>query len=468
MSIAEYISGLSYDPRVLLSVVEDGATQAVPVKERTTQSNAVVICTKTKTSLKKNLSEVAIMSPAAGVIFPGALVLADDDLMEGHPTPLALARNECVLSIDLPGLKNAHKAVVPTGSNVQDFVSGVLEEWNRDAKSDGYVNAARSFMQVTQAFSSEQTALDLGFHAKWAGGNVSSQLSSTSNTERSVVVAYFKQVFYTVTMDVPQSAAGVFADSVTEDQARAAFNSSHPPAYVRSVDYGRILMVKMETSSVDTSINLKGAFEQATSSGVTAGGDLAGKYAKILRDSTFSVVAIGGGAEAAMQVFKADTDQALKALRETIVSGATYRRDNPGLPVAYQVAFLRDNRFATMGFPTEYTETQCILYPNGFVKFQNGGAYVAKTEVTWREADQHGNYTVDHKWESGQQTAGWSHTLDIPGDAHDLRLKAWAKTGLVWNPWGEIMNVALEGPDQKCYRYKGTTLVGRGFEVKAP
>lgn len=464
MSIADYISGLSYDPRVLLSVVADGATQAVPLKERTTQSNAVVICTKTKTNLRKNLSEVAILSPAAGVIFPGALVLADEDLMEGHPTPLALARSECVLSIDLPGLPDAHKSVVPTGSAVQDYVTTALEAWNQIASRDGYVNAARSFMQVTQSHSTEQTALDLGFHAKWAGGNVSSQLSTTSNTERSVVVAYFKQVFYTVTMDVPGSAAGVFASSVTEDEARAAFNGSHPPAYVRSVDYGRLLMVKMETSSVDTTANLKGAFEQATSSGVTAGGNLESKYSQIIKNSTFSVVAIGGGAETTLEVFKGDADQAMKGLREYIQKGATYRRDNPGLPVAYQVAFLKDNRFATMGFPTDYTETQCIRYPNGFVKFEHGGAYVAKAEVTWREGDEHGNM-VEKKWESGQQTAGWSLTRDIPGDAQNLRLKAWAKTGLVWAPWGEILNVALEGPNNKCYRFGGTTL-NRKFEVK--
>lgn len=466
MNLSDYIAGLSYDPRVLLSVVEDGATQAVPVKERTTQSNAVVICTKTKTSLRKNLSEVAIMSPAAGVIFPGALILADEDLMEGRPTPIAaLARKECVLSIDLPGLKDAHKQVMPTGSSVQEYVNGVLEKWNEDPKSQGYVNAARSFMQVTQAFSSQQTALDLGFSSKWASGSVSSQFSTSSNTERSVVVAYFKQVFYTVTMDSPQGAASVFADSVTADEARQHFGNDHPPAYVRSVDYGRILMVKMETSSVDTSINLKGAFEQATSGGITAGGDLAQKYQAIIKNSTFSAVAIGGGAETPLEVFKGDSDQAMKGLRDYIQKGATYRRDNPGLPVAYQVAFLKDNRFAMMGFPTEYTETQCTRYPNGFVKFENGGAYVAKTEVTWREADHNGNYVVDRKWESGEKTAGWQQTVDIPGDAHGLRLKAWCKTGILWDPWGEIMNVALEGPNNKSYRFKGTTLIGRGYDV---
>src|SRR5690606_463223 len=193
---------------------------------------------------------------------------------------------------------------------------------------------------------------------------------------------------------------------------------------------------------------------------------IAQRYQSIIKNSTFSVVAIGGGAETSLEVFTGNSDQAMKGLRDYIQKGATYRRDNPGLPVAYQVAFLKDNRFAMIGYPTDYTETQCIRYPSGCVKFEKGVGYVDKVEVTWRESDAAGNPVVDSKWESGNKTAGWSQTVDIPGDAQGLRLKAWCKTGLVWDPWGEIMNLALEGPSNKCYRFKGTTLIGRGYEVK--
>jgi thiol-activated cytolysin len=399
------------------------------------------------------------------VVFPGALILADEDLMEGHPTPIALPRTECTLSVDLPGLGDSSGSVKPDGSSVQDFINGKLEIWNKDPKSQGYVNAARSFLNITQAFTSQQTALELGFNAKWASGNASSQLNVASTSDRSVVVAYFKQVYYTVTMNTPEAPASIFADSVTVDDARGVFGNDHPPAYIRSVDYGRILMVRMETTAVDTSVNLKGAFEQATSGGVSAGGNLKGKYQDIIKNSNFTVVAIGGGAESAIEVFDGASDGELKGLRSYIQKDATYGRDNPGLPVAYQVAFLKDNKFAIMGFPTDYTETQCIRYPNGFVKFKHDGAYVAKAEVTWVDSDQLGN-PLPRKWESGKKTAGWTQTVDIPGDAHGLRLKAWADTGLVWDPWGEILNIALEGPDNKCYRFKGTTLIGRGYDNK--
>ena len=111
-----------------------------------------------------------------------------------------------------------------------------------------------------------------------------------------------------------------------------------------------------------------------------------------------------------------------------------------------------------MGFTTDYTETQCVRYPNAFVKFAHAGAYVAKFQVTWVDADAQGNYIQNKDWESGNQTAGYTHQADLPGDAQGVRLQAWAATGLVWDPWGEILNVSLDGPDNKCYRVTGTTL----------
>jgi thiol-activated cytolysin len=458
LSVSQYLAGLDYDPRIILSVTEDGATQAVPVRERTSSNNAVIIATKTKTSMRKNLSEVALLSPTTGVIYPGALILADEQLADGLPTPISLARGPATLSIDLPGLRAPADTFVPTYSSVQGFINAKLEEWNEGARREGYVNAARSALNVAQAFSSQQVSLELGFNAKWASGNASAQISASSSTERSVVVAYYKQVFYTVTMNTPEPAASVFADSVTGVDAMAAFGPANPPAYVRSVDYGRILMVKMESSVTDTSANLKGAFEQATSGGVRAGGSVDAKFQSIVKNSNFTVVALGGGAETPVQLFSGASEGELRGLQDYIKKDSTFRRDNPGMPITYQVAFLKDNRFAKMGFTTDYTETEAVRYPNGFVKVHHSGGYVAKFEVTWTEADATGNFNQNRSWRSGEKTAGYSCQIDLPGDARNVRLKAQAATGLIWDPWGEIFNVALEGPDNKCYRATGTTL----------
>jgi thiol-activated cytolysin len=138
-------------------------------------------------------------------------------------------------------------------------------------------------------------ALELGFSAKWASGSAAAQLNASTSAERSVVLACFKQVFYSVTLDGPPHPAAVFADGVTVGDVEQACDARHPPAYVRNVDYGRLLLVKMETSAVDTRLKLTGAMQQVTSGGVEAGGSIDAAYTDIVRNATFTVVALGGG-----------------------------------------------------------------------------------------------------------------------------------------------------------------------------
>ena len=157
-------------------------------------------------------------------------------------------------------------------------------------------------------------------------------------------------------------------------------------------------------------------------------------------------------------MFSGSSEASLKELQDYIAADAVYRRDNPGLPIAYTVAFLKDNAFARMGNSTDYTETECVRYPNAFVKFEHAGAYVAKFEIDWVEPDANGDYTINRQWESGEKTSGYSESIELPGDAKNVHLKAWAETGLVWDPWGEILNKVIDGPDNKNYRVTGTTL----------
>jgi thiol-activated cytolysin len=105
MTIDDLINSLDYNPKVLLSVTPDGDTTTQSAKTRNDDdSSAVIVTTKTQHKLSKSLSDVAILQPTAGVVFPGALVLADGNLMDGQPTPIGLERAPLTLSTDLPGL----------------------------------------------------------------------------------------------------------------------------------------------------------------------------------------------------------------------------------------------------------------------------------------------------------------------------------------------------------------------------
>lgn len=107
--------------------------------------------------------------------------------------------------------------------------------------------------------------------------------------------------------------------------------------------------------------------------------------------------------------------------------------------------------------PAPETNQQQPMAPN-FIRLMHNGAYVAKYEI---------RYTVDgqeQQIQTGNQTAGYQATFEIPATATNIRLHGWAMTGLVWDPWGEFYNKSIESGDlNKCYRNFGTTL-NRGWD----
>jgi thiol-activated cytolysin len=163
---------------------------------------------------------------------------------------------------------------------------------------------------------------------------------------------------------------------------------------------------------------------------------------------------IGGGAETPVKMFSGSSEASLGTASftspPTPFIGATIR-----LPIAYTVAFPKTNRLRAWA-PADYTETVCVRFNNGFVRFDHAGGYVAKFEIDWGAMPK--ATTQNRQWTSGEKTAGYSESIDIPGDAKNVHLKAWAMTGLVWDPWGEILNIVVDGPDNKTYRVTGTTL----------
>jgi thiol-activated cytolysin len=459
-AIDEHIRSLEYDPAVLLAVQREGSAEKAPVARRERTNNAVIVTTRTERSLRRNLSDVVILRPSAGVIYPGALVRVDQRLRDGQPTPVSLPRGPITLSVDLPGLQNGRRRVDdPSHSSVQDTINAMLEEWNANPASQGYANAARSIVSVEAAFSSQQVALELGFTAEWAGGEASAQLDAGHSRSRTSILAFFKQVFYTVTMDAPNRPSDVFAPDVPLEEVRRAVSAAHPPAYVRSVDYGRILMLRVESSARRSHADLKASFQQMMK-GVEVGANAGAGFSDEFSDLSITAVAIGGGAQSSAS-FSGNAED-LQRLSDYISADATYRRDNPGAPISYVVAYLRDNEVATMGFTTDYTEIEQREHPNGFIRLRHAGGYVGKFEVTWEEPDENLSYQA-RKWESGNKTAGFTQQLDLPGDARNIRIRGLAMTGLVWDPWGEAINVTESGPTNKCYRITGTTL-NRGWD----
>ncbi|MEM8483985.1 MAG: thiol-activated cytolysin family protein [Bacteroidota bacterium] len=360
-SIGDFIQNLSYNADELLNVQsQDQARDVLSTEEETTPiGNDDRTCVSTTFDLKNNFEDIAILRPTQDVIWPGALVEANQSLLDGLPEPARFSRAPVKIRLDLPGIGTNGTRIVedPDLANVQNEIDAALEWWNANAFQEGYRNASSSFNRVTSSFSSEQAALDVGLNVKWATGDVSSQFGFTTSSTRNVVMATYKQAFYTASFVQENGSRpeDVFGPDVTLDEVNAAFDSDAPPAYIASVTYGRIIMFRMETSSSYKSADVEAAFSYAA--GADVDGDVAAFYEQILSDATVEVITLGGNAAVASNAVEARTAGDLVP----IITGenAVYSRENPGVPISYTVKYLKDDQLAKLGYTTSYTAVEC-------------------------------------------------------------------------------------------------------------
>ena len=363
-SINAYIQKLSYNPESMLDYQSTGgqssSTEVVSSDTATSTSSSgdqQVTCVSTTYNLKQNFEDIAILRPTSGVIWPGALVKGNQSMMDGLPDPITLPRAPVTFKIDLPGIgENGVQTVEnPTNSNIQAAIDKSLEWWNANAYQEGYVNSASSSYKVKTAYSSKQIALDVGLNAEWATGDVSAQFNYQSNEQKTVVMAVYKQAFYTITMDSPASPDAVFSKDVSLDQVKSVMNDAAPPAYVQSVTYGRIIMFRMETSYKASSYDIESAFKYAA--GVSVDGSLEAEYKDILKNSSIEVIVLGGNASVSSSAVSAKSADDLIPIIEG--DNAVYSRNNPGVPISYTIRYLKDNSLAKLGYFTQYTATEC-------------------------------------------------------------------------------------------------------------
>lgn len=451
-----YIKGLNYNPKILLAETT-GAGEVIkldPTREE--GSGNVIVCTREQITEKENFEQISILQPTEGVIYPGALIYGDGTLRDGMPRQLTeLPRSPISLRLDLPGLGREGSFTIenPTAGKYQGYLNEALQAWvSGPAFEDGYVNAARSKYDAETLYSREQISLALDVSAEWSSGSADVAAAFKSDTSKHVVVAVFKQVFYTVTYDAPNSPEQAFAGSVTKAEAEAVFSAENPPAYVSSVNYGRVIMLRMETDKSITNVDAKAAFEYGKAKATNIAVEVNAEYDRILQQSKISVFTLGGNAENAVDTIDVGSPKDLAP----IIKGknAVYSASNPGVPIAYTVKYLKDNRVGKLGSTAEYTRTDCKELKNFRLKVIHAGAFVGHFDVSWGGPDPQ-NYQEHGK------TAGFQRIYEIPGDSTNIRLKIQNDTGLVWDPQRPIINRELTPAELKeplCIVVKGTTL----------
>lgn len=189
------------------------------------------------------LSEYIIAGDGNTVIFPGA-VLKGDSLFQGTAdyTLLPLERNDMSLTSNQPGGYSAQVENV----NYQS-VSEIL---NRCAdKNEGQsAKEWNYYMQVIKSREELEANLGIQLPSNLAG----MEFGDSEKMELSSVAVIFRQTYYTVSVEPKREAAEYFAN-VTD----LAVFGEYEPAYVSSVDYGRMVVVLIQGNMSEEELSAK-------------------------------------------------------------------------------------------------------------------------------------------------------------------------------------------------------------------
>jgi hypothetical protein len=453
--ITGFLRNLSADTNDLLNVQSiSGSSQRIEAgksNKSTSLSGGTEVCTTIKYDLLNNFEEVAILRPTSGIIYPGALVIADKATLGGLPTPAAVDRAPMTLRIDLPGMgeNGTLKVDKPSDFSVAEKIDEALEWWNANAYEEGYVNASNSSFVAKTAYSSRQVSMDLSMNVEWARGDVAAQFNFSQDKTSSTAMMVFKQVFYTITMTPPTSPGGFFGPEASISEIEQKFGPDSPPAYVQSVNYGRIIMFRMTTTTSATEAELEGSLNYAAGKikPTDISATVEAKYKKILETSNVTVVTIGGNAEVASEAVSARNFADL----EPIIKGknAVYSRDNPGVPISYKLHFVKDNTTAKLGYTTSFEVENCDvnLHPAKDVRLLNNAGTIAapnvRYSITHKTRGKSGTSTIN----SGNIGFRKSITKAVPAGAYDINVKIefWDIT------WKTIREYQYSKPTKVCY-----------------
>lgn len=324
-----------------------------PVEETHTFEGTDYDCTVTEYDLTQNPREIVTYNPDSEILWLGALLQGKgyvDGIGSLQELPIR-QRGPMKITIDLLTGDNTRTVNSPDAATVNSAIGELIQA----ASDAGHKAGSSIFYDEKQTYSLEQSALDLGFSARYMGSEVSGKLSFDQSFEENTLTAYFVQRMFTTSMILPQEPQEVFGPDFTEAQLqeqvdRGRIGEDNLPTFISSISWGRLMMLTMtSTYSVsDMKAALEASYESVTGDG--GGGSVSGELLTILSNSEIQVVTVGGDDESALGLLKSGK---LGDFFDTTASLTSAR------PISYTVRNLADNTIAKVSETTRYAIREC-------------------------------------------------------------------------------------------------------------
>lgn len=435
--LSKGIYGLNYNILEVLARNGEPIENFIP-KEGLKKADKFIVIERKKKDINTTPVDISIIDSVTDRTYPAALQLANKNFTENKPDAIVTKRRPQKIHIDLPGMGESASVEVkdPTYANIASAIDELTNKWH-DNFSGGNTLPARTQYTESMVYSKSQIEAALNVNSKVLDGTLGIDFNSISKGEKKVMIAAYKQIFYTVSADLPNDPSDVFDKSVTFNELKQkGVSNEAPPLFVSNVAYGRTVFVKLETNS--KSNDVEAAFSAALKEK-----DLKskGKYSDILDNSSFTAVVLGGDASEHNKVVTKDFD----VIRNVIKDNAAFGRKNPAYPISYTSVFLKDNKIAGVNNRSEYVQTTSTEYTSGKISLSHGGGFVAQYEILWDEIsyDDKGKEVLTPRyWESNwhSRTAPFNTVIPLGANTRNIRIMARECTGLAWEWWRKVID----------------------------
>ncbi|WMM26349.1 thiol-activated cytolysin family protein [Tissierella sp. MB52-C2] len=435
--IDEGVFNLNYNKNEVLASEGDTIESFIP-REGNLIKDKFIVVERTKKTLNTTPVDISIIDSMTDRTYPGALQLANRDFIDNQPNLLACKRKPINISIDLPGMKSENTVNVqnPTYGNINGAIDDLIANWS-EKYSPTHTLPARIQYSESMVYSKSQISSVLNANTKVITDSLGIDFDAISNGEKKVMVAAYKQIFYTVSAETPNNPSDLFDNSVTfRELTRKGVSDQTPPIMVSNVAYGRTIYVKLETTS--KSNDVQAAFKALLSD---ASINAKSKYKDIFEESSFTAVVLGGDSKEHNKIITKDFDQ----IRNVIKDNSEWSPRNPAYPISYTSIFLKDNSVAAVHNKTDYVETRSTEYSSGKINIDHRGAYVAQFNISWDELsyDEDGNEILNHKtWDGNwaDRTARFVSVIYLPANSTNIRIYVRECTGLAWEWWRTVID----------------------------
>ncbi len=310
------------------------------------------VCTTKTISVLDGNSEYPLFNGNPNVIYPGNLIQWKS-LENATPSPIPVKRGSGTISYNLVNGNTESSRFVEevSKSNVQTKMNEIID----GAVEAGNVVPAEFTLDIVQVQSEEQLSLELGLKVKTFAVKAKSNLSYSTNSEFNSFLVKLKQVYYTMSYDLPTSVDEFFHESVTPEQLSTYVQDDNPATFIASVTYGRIFYMLIESKSSAREMAAKldlsyGKFGNSVSGSVDVDAFNSMKETKI------KIMAYGGDAKGAIQL-AGETN--ISEVANRLAEGTDIRA---GSPLSYELRSVeRPDIVVGSRLATDYTLTECEL-----------------------------------------------------------------------------------------------------------